>query len=187
LILFFALPVICTAYQERLVLSMEEGKCSLRVEADDESRMLRLRVQPSYPECYATKESMQKILKEVFSKTDLSKLEGIYTSLSLGRLIDYPWLCEHLAASAYKDPQWNKINGKPVSMDLYRYVSSVLMNKEVTAQFEETFGDSGYRIKAVTIEKVLVGGFRDVPLYRGKIIPGKVPFDAVVWFRLEKK
>jgi len=36
-------------------------------------------------------------------------------------------------------------------------------------------------------EKVLVGRFRDVPLYRGKDLPGKVPFDAMVWFNLEKR
>ncbi len=59
--------------------------------------------------------------------------------------------------------------------------------REVTTQFEEAFGDGGYRIRMVTIEKILVGGFRDVPLYQGKIFPGKVPFDAVVWLRLEKK
>jgi hypothetical protein len=34
---------------------------------------------------------------------------------------------------------------------------------------------------------VLVGRFRDVPLYQGRMSPGKVPFDAMVWLRLEKK
>ena len=46
---------------------------------------------------------------------------------------------------------------------------------------------SGYRIKAVILEKVLIGGFRDVPLYKGKMLPGKIPFDAQVWLRLEKR
>jgi hypothetical protein len=182
-----ALPATGISYQERLILSVEEGRCSLRVEADDEARILRLRVHPSYPKCYATKESMQKALKAVFSKTDPPKLEGIYTSLFLGRLIDYPWLCEYLVASAYKDPRWDKNKGKPVSMDINKYVSTILSSKEVTAQFEDAFGDKGYRIKAVSVEKVLVGGFRDVPLHQGEMAPGKVPFDAMIWFRLEKE
>lgn len=186
LILLLALPAVCTAYQERLILSVEEGKCSLRVEVDDEARVLRLRVHPSYPECYATKESMQKVLKTVFLKTDPPKLEGIYDSLFLGRLIDYPWLCEYLAVSAYKDPRWVKNKGRPVSMDLYKYVSTILSRREVISQFEDIFGTSGYRIKAVILEKVLIGSFRDVPLYRGKMSRGKVPFDAQVWLRLEK-
>jgi hypothetical protein len=130
---------------------------------------------------------MQKVLKAVFSKADPSKLEGLYTYLFLGRLIDYPWLCEYLATSAYKDPRWDRKKGKPLSMGLYKYVSAILLSREVTAQFDETFGNSGYRIKSVTIEKVLVGGFHNVPLYQGKRVPGKVPFDAAVWYILEKK
>ena len=187
LVALFVLPAIGTAYQERLILSMEEGKCSLRVEADDEDRILRLRVYPGHPECYATKDSMQKVLKAVFSKTDPPKLEGVYHSLFLGRLIDYPWLCEYLAVSAYKDPRWDKNKGKPVSVDLYKYVSAILSRREIISQFEDAFGDSGYTIVAVTLEKVLVGRFSHIPLYEGKMFPGKVPFDAVVWLRLEKK
>jgi hypothetical protein len=37
------------------------------------------------------------------------------------------------------------------------------------------------------MEKVLVGGFGDMPLWQGKMAPGKLPYDAMVWFRLEKK
>ena len=141
---------------------------------------------PDTPECYTTKASVQKVLKAVFSKTD-PKLERVYTSLFLGRLIDYPWLCEYLAVYAYKDPQWNKDKGKPMSMDLYKYVSAILSKKEIISQFEDASGDGGYTIMAVTLEKVLVGHFSDVPLYQGKMLPGKVPFDAVVWLRLEKR
>ncbi len=186
-ILLLAQPAVGIPYQERLILSMNAGECSLRVEADDQDHILRLRVRPGDPGCHATKDAMQTILKAVFSKTGPPKLEGTYTTLFLGRLIDYPWLCEYLAVSAYNDPRWDRKKGKPVSADTYKYVSAVLSSKEVTTQFEEAFGDSGYRIKAVSIEKVLVGHFRDIPLYKGEMLPGKVPFDAQVWLRLEKK
>ncbi len=185
--LILAFPALCTAYQQRLVLSMEEGGCSLSMEADDQARVLRLRVHPSHPACHATKDSVQKILRAVFSPADPPKLEGVYTSLYLGRLIDYPWLCEYLAVTAYNDPRWNRKKGKPVSMDLYKYVTSILSSRDVLSQFEEAFGDSGYTVRAVTIEKVLVGRLSDVPLYQGKALPGKVPFDAMVWLRLEKR
>jgi hypothetical protein len=36
------------------------------------------------------------------------------------------------------------------------------------------------------VEKVLVGGLREVPLYQGAMKPGLVPYDAIVWLRLEK-
>jgi hypothetical protein len=43
-------------------------------------------------------------------------------------------------------------------------------------------------VVSTTVEKVLVGGFGDMPLWRqGKMAPGKLPYDAMVWFRLEKK
>lgn len=185
--LMLGLPAAGTAYQPRMVLSVEEGDCSLRVEADDPSRMLRIRVHPEYPRCHATKESVQRLLRAVFSSAAPPKLQGVYTSLYLGRLIDYPWLCEHLALTAYNDSRWDRKRGKPVSMDLHRYVSAVLSNREVLSQFEEAFGDSGYAVTAVSVEKVLVGRLRDVPRYQGGVKPGKVPFDAMVWFRLEKK
>lgn len=187
LMLLLAIPVAGSAYQERLILSMVDGNCSLRVEADEEEQILRLRVHPGPPRCYATKDTMQTTLKSVFSKNDPSKLAEPYTSLFLGRLHDYPWLCEYVATTAYKDPLWNRKRGKPVSMDLYKYVRAILLNKEVTSQFEETFGNSGYKIVSVTLEKVCVGRFSDLPLYKGKMLPGKVPVDAVVWFRLGKK
>jgi hypothetical protein len=44
----------------------------------------------------------------------------------------------------------------------------------------------GYRIICVSVEKVLVGGFGEVPHYRGEMAPGLVPYDAMVWFRFEK-
>ena len=187
LIIFFVLPTVCPAHEERLIFSLEEGICSLRLEADDRDRILRFRVHPGHPECYATRDGMQKVLMAVFSKTDLPKLEGVYTSLFLGRLIDYPWLCEYLAVSAYKDVRWDKKKGKPVSVDLYKYISAILSTREVISQFEDAFGDSGYTIRAITLEKVCVGRFSDVPLYQGKMRPGKIPFDALVWFRLKKR
>lgn len=187
LIFFLALPAVSLSYQERLIYAEEEGLCSLRVEADDRDRILRLRVHPGHPECYATRDSMQSTLRAVFSKTDPPKLEGVYHSLFLGRLIDYPWLCEYLAVTAYKDPRWDRKKGKPVSTDLYKYVSAILSRREVLSQFEDAFEDSGYTIRAVTLEKVCVGRFSDLPRYEGKILPGKIPLDAVVWFRLEKR
>jgi|WetSurMetagenome_2_1015567.scaffolds.fasta_scaffold244772_2 hypothetical protein len=187
LIQFLVLPGTLLAYQERLILSLEAGKCVLRVEADDESRVLRLRVHPEDSDCGITKILMQTILRAAFSKTDPPKLEGTYSSLYLGRLIDYPWLSEYLALTASQDPRWDKKRGQPVSIDINKYVSIILSRKEAAGQIEEAFGDTGYRVSSVSVEKVLVGGFRNVPHYRGEMATGQVPFDAQVWFKLEKK
>jgi hypothetical protein len=45
---------------------------------------------------------------------------------------------------------------------------------------------AGYRVRSATVEKVLV---RDLPEVAGEGDParrGKVPFDAMTWFRLER-
>ena len=170
-----------------MIFSMETGKCSLRVEADDQSHTLRLRVHPEAPDCGVTKGAVQTALKEAFSKTAPPTLEGTYSSLFIGRLIDFPWLSHYLATTAHKDKGWDHNKGRPLSADINRYVAAILSKKEVTAQIEETFGDTGYRIVSARVEKILVGRFRDVPLYQGEMLPGKVPYDCMVWFRLEKR
>lgn len=187
IILVLALPAVVAPHQERVILSMEAGTCLLRVEADDESHTLRLRVQPEYPACHVSKDAMQSVLRGAFSRTDPPRLEGTYSSLYIGRLIDFPWLSQYLAAEAYKDEGWNRERGKPVSMDINKYVGALLSRKEVAAKLEETFGNSGYSILSAIVEKVLVGGFRDVPLYQGEMATGRVPYDAQVWFMLEKR
>jgi hypothetical protein len=187
LLLCLSVPALVGSYQERLILSMEAGDCSLRVEADDQSHALRLRVHPEQPDCGITKEAVQSVLKAAFSKTASSNVEETYSSLFIGRLIDFPWLSQYLAATAYKDKGWNRTRGKPLSVGINKYVAAILSRPEVTSQLEETFGDSGYRIASVSVEKVLVGPFRDVPLYQGEMLPGKVPYDCMVWFRLEKR
>jgi len=186
LALVLLMVVSVASYQQRVIFSMEAGKCSLTVEVDDESRTVRLRVHPESEDCHIEKESMLSVLKEAFSKTDPPKLEGTYSSLYIGRLIAYPWLSQYLAATTYKDPAWDRKRGKPVILGVNKYVSNTLSRKEVAAEVEKALEASGYRVIAVTVEKVLVGDFHHVPLYQGKMAPGKVPLDAIVWFRLEK-
>jgi hypothetical protein len=71
-------------------------------------------------------------------------------------------------------------------LDINKYVSQLLFRKELMAQIEMVFEKGGYRVVGVTVEKVLVGGFREVPLHQGELAPGRVPYDAQVWFRLER-
>ena len=171
-------------YKAWILASQQVGECTISIEADDESA-LRVRVQPGHPQCYATNESLLDLLSTEFSRVGGS--EEVYTSVSLGRIIDYPWLSEYIATSAYTDPQWQRNRGKPRSRDTYGYVSKILLRSPFAAQLNEVLARKGYFIHAVTVEKVLIGTFRDVPLYAGKAGVGKVPYDAVVWLRLRKK
>jgi hypothetical protein len=91
-----------------------------------------------------------------------------------------------LAVTAYEDKKWNAKKGKPVSIDINAYVARILFNHQLLAEIEAALAQAGYSIVGVTVEKVLVSAFHEVPLYQGEMKPGKVPFDAQVWFRLEK-
>ena len=187
LILVFSLSGTIASSQELVIVSSKAGECDLTVESNEKWHTLRLRAHhPKYKGCHIDKDSMVSVLGAAFSKNDSPKLDGSYSSLSIGRLIDYPWLSQYLATTAYRDHRWDSKKGKPAAMDINKFVSQVLFRKELMVQIETVFEKSGYRVVGVTVEKVLVGGFREVPFYQGKVRPGRVPYDAQVWFRLER-
>ena len=173
--------------QEKVITSSKVGECSLTVEANVRWHTLRLRAHhPEGRNCLVDRDSMLSVLSKAFSQTGLLKSEGGFTSLSIGRLIDYPWLSQYLAVTAHKDRKWNAKKGKPVALDANRYVSGVLSQKEVLAQIETIVAKSGYRVEGVSVEKVLVGRLGEVPQYSGDMAAGLFPYDAQVWFRLGK-
>jgi len=187
LILVFSLSGTIASSQERVIVSSKVGECVLTVESNENQHTLRLRAHhPKYKGCHIDKDSMVSVLTAAFSKNDSPKLEGSYSSLFIGRLIDYPWLSQCLAITAYRDQGWDSKKGKPVAMNINKYVSQLLFRKEWMAQIETAFEKGGYRVVGVAVEKVLVGSFREVPFYQGEMHPGRVPYDAQVWFRLER-
>ncbi len=174
--------------QENVIVSLKAGECLLTVESNAKWHTLRLRAHhPKYKGCQITREEMLLALEEAFLRTDPPNLEGTYSSLSIGRLIDYPWLSQYLATTAYQDSGWDSRRGKPAVMDMNKYVANVLSGEELRTQIESPFLKGGYKVIGVMVEKVLIGSFREVPLFQGEMVPGRVPYDAQVWIRLEKK
>jgi hypothetical protein len=186
-LLLFPLGGTSASSRDLAIVSANVGECVLTVEANDQWHTLRLRAHhPEGRGCHIDKDSTVSVLTSAFSKTDTPKLEGSYSSLSFGRIIDFPWLSQYLAIAAYRDKGWDAKRGKPVAMDINRYVAQLLSRKELLADIEPACAQGGYRITSVSVEKVLVGGFREVPLYQGDMKPGLFPYDAIVWLRLEK-
>jgi hypothetical protein len=185
--LVFSFSGTVASSQERVIAISKAGECDLSVEANDAWHTLRLRaLHPQYKRCRVDEASVTRILSSAFSGGDPAKPAGSYSSLSIGRLIDYPWLSQYLAITARRDAGWNPKKGKPRGMDINKYVSRLLSKEGLPARIETILEKGGYRIAGVTVEKVLVGGLREVPLYRGEMHPGRVPYDAQVWFRLER-
>jgi hypothetical protein len=187
LLLVFSLTGTIASSQERVIVSSKVGECDLTVESNENQHTLRLRAHhPNYKGCHIDKDSMVSVLTAAFSKNDSPKIEGTYSSLFIGRLIDYPWLSQDLATTAIRDRGWDSKKGKPAAMDINKYLSQLLFRKEWMAEIETVFEKGGYRVVGVAVEKVLVGGFREVPFYQGEMYSGRVPYDAQVWFRLKR-
>jgi hypothetical protein len=183
-LLFAAFTV--AAEPAQTVFSAQAGDCTLSLEASPQWQSLRLRVQhPQYKNCPIAQQDVQAMLTLALAKLAEPGVAANYASLSLGRLIDYPWLSAYLAETAMADRKWNKKQGKPVSGDINRYVARVLSDGEVVKQFRQPFDAYGYKVTGAGVEKVLVGGLENVPYYQGKKRHGRIPFDAQVWLLLQ--
>jgi hypothetical protein len=170
-----------------VVASIIAGECQLSVEASDNWPALRLRAgHPEHRPCLIDKASVTRVLSEAFAKPPPELTSRVFTSLAFGRLIDYPWLAQFLALRAVRDPGWDAAAGKPVKVHINRYVADVLSSPEIVLEIEAALREQRYRIGGVSVEKVLVGGFENVPQLEGLRRKGKIPFDAQVWFRLER-
>ncbi|MDD5036167.1 MAG: hypothetical protein PHE55_15565 [Methylococcaceae bacterium] len=186
--LLLFLPSPAAQSQDKLIFSSNAGECALSVESNEPWHTLRLRAHhPSGKNCLIGQDAMASALDTALSKTGASGTGEKFGSLSIGRLIDYPWLSQALALAARNDSGWDMKRGKPRRLGFNGYVSKILSGKTMTAAFDAVLMKSGYRIQSASVEKVLVGRFRDVPLYRDNGAPGLVPYDAQVWFRLESR
>jgi hypothetical protein len=172
---------------EEVIASIPSGECTLGLEAAENWPTLRLRAgHPNYRPCFIDKAAVIQVLSEAFAKPHPELASRVFTSLAIGRLIDYPWLVQFLALRAARDPGWDAAAGKPVKVHINRYVSDVLSSPEIVLELEAPLREQRYRIVGVTVEKVLVGGVENVPQLEGPRRKGKIPFDAQVWFRLER-
>lgn len=175
------------AVGEAVVASIPAGECTLSLEVAENWPTLRLRAgHPNHRACFIEKAAAIQVLTQAFSNPHSILIAREFTSLALGRLIDYPWLVQFLARRAAQDPQWDAAAGKPRRVHVNRYVADVLSSPEIVREIEAPLRRPGYRITGVSVEKVLVGGFENVPQREGPERRGKIPFDAQVWFRLER-
>jgi hypothetical protein len=173
--------------REAVIISAPAGACTLSLEADEEWQTLRLRAHhPRHQPCDIDQESVLSLLAAAFAKTGPPALRGEYASLFIGRLIDYPWLSHYLAETAYRDKRWNRKKGRPIKTEINAYVARLLFKGDLLKPIQAELGKHGYRIAGVSVEKVLVGGASDLPGPDRKNLAGRIPFDAQVWFRLQK-
>lgn len=171
--------------EDRVIADAAAGECILRVEAAENWPALRLRaLHPRGEPCAAGQETVVRLLEQAFARLDSVAPGREFTSISFGRLIDYPWMVRFLAESAASDRNWDAVSGKPKAVHENRYVADVLARREIAGPLEAPLRRHGYRIAGASVEKVLIGGVDNVPGWDGPLRSARIPFDAQTWFRL---
>jgi hypothetical protein len=174
--------------EERVIASLPAGQCTVRVEARDAWDSLRVRAHHATSgACFIDAEVLTALLTETFSATNPAVASRVFRALDLGRLIDYPWLSQYLATRAAKDRAWDLARGQPIGIDLNRFVANLLSSREILRGIEAPLAQQGYVVTRASVEKVLVGGFTQVPLLAEPPPTGRIPFDAILWLRLQKR
>jgi hypothetical protein len=170
-----------------LLASLPVGDCALRVEMrTQEPNVLLVRAShPHYAGCQIDEASLRGALGQALSNPVAQQAR--YSSVFLGRLVDYPWLSTYLARAAAADPAWSPRAGKPARGDVNGYVGALLSRPVVTDRIQPPLEAGGYRIAGASVEKVLISPARELPGLGEPPVAGRLPFDAMFWLRLQPR
>lgn len=105
------------------------------------------------------------------------------SSLSLGRVVIYPWLSRYIADSALGRPDWAARISKAKPIDREKLAAAVLLDPALLRRLSIPFEGTPYRVLSVSFEKMLFGR-ADEFSSNGKAGAVMVPFDAQLWLRL---
>lgn len=150
----------------------------------------------AFMECPVSEERYQQVIKQWLDTR--TKAQAAPRSLGLGRAIDLPWISRYLAQAALASPAWDTRRGHGKQGNDNAVVGALLSAPEFLARLQAPFDGSGYRVKAVPVEKVLVGPAEtyfapDTPtdtsptVGKGQRSRLRVPFDAQLWLILQRE
>jgi len=151
-------------------------ECAVTLEARDEAPRRILRLRPACPIGYSsTHAALRALLAHSGSEPQ--------ARLSLGRIVEYPWLSSLLAREASSSRHWDAAAGRPVKGHENQWVARMLRAMpEFTALFDS------WQIEGVSVEKVLIKPAAQLPLAAGAPLPpnARLPYDAIVWVTLKR-
>jgi hypothetical protein len=133
--------------------------------------------------CTLTQTQLRDLVAAFLKAPENQQVE--YSSISLGRLVDHPWLSRYLARHALTYAGWDKVKGRPRSGYINRLVGDILSAPEVISQIQESFAGSGYTVVGASVEKVLVTRANEID-WLDIDEPVLVPYDALTHFILKK-
>ena len=175
--------------QNEIILSqMKVGECSMALQANLKWKTITLQArQPDLKNCKMNRANLISLIKEAVAKNKLLFRSHEFTSIFIGRAVEFPWLSSFLSEQAFKDSLWNRIKGHPKKQNVNRYVETILYRHPVISQLDSVMQKVGYRISGVSVEKVLVGRYQNLIDFNGPKFKGGLPFDAQVYLILKKE
>ncbi len=167
-----------------MVTADPDIQCKPVVEAQPDQGWFRVRPhENAFIHCTLTRETLTRQVQEFLSGADIG-VNG-FQSLSLGRLVDHPWLSRYLAEQALADGNWDAVRGMPRNGDINGFVRSTLTTPAALALLQSVFEGTGYTVTGVSVEKVLVLPANSMPWLETSHTE-LVPFDALTFVRLER-
>ena len=162
--------------------------CSPTHEIREGGAELRIRTDGCALSLAETGAAIEALLTEAWGG---KRMPGDRASLELGRMVSYPWLSKALAEGAMKSPVWDGKRGRGRRGSNESAVASIVDTRRLLAPLAPVFARFGAKARASSVEKVLVGKADEVetlaPLVGQKLADGKkLPYDAILWLRLEK-
>ena len=171
---------------EAVIASVPSGECTLSLEAAENWPTLRLRAgHPEHRPCFIDKESMVRVLSQAFAEPPLNWLHGYSPRLrSAGSSItpgsSNSWHCAPRATRDGMSPRGNRSRSTSTA------TWPMFFHPRRSSWKSRPLCANSATGSPVSVEKVLVGSFENVPQLEGPRRKGKIPFDAQVWFRLER-
>ena len=150
-------------------------ECAVTLEAREETPRRILRLRPACPIGYSSTHAALRAL--------LAHADATEARVSLGRIVEYPWLSSLLAREASVARGWDAATGRPVKGHENQWVARMLQAMpEFTALFDS------WQIEGVSVEKVLIKPAAQLPLAAGAPLPpnARLPYDAIVWVTLRR-
>lgn len=135
-------------------------------------------------------ESSRALTELLLEKYPGGRMTDARATLEIGRIAYHPWLSKGLAEAGLRSPVWDADRGRGLSGGDNAAVASMIDARKLLQAWQPVFMRFGARARAGSVEKVLVGkvGKTDelAPLAKHAAAAGKkLPFDAILWIRLE--
>ena len=150
-------------------------ECAVTLEAREEPPRRILRMRPSCPIGHSSTHAALRAL--------LAHADATEARVSLGRIVEYPWLSSLLAREASVARGWDAAAGRPAKGHENQWVAQMLRAMpEFTALFDK------WQIAGVSVEKVLIKPASQLPLAAGAPVPAhaRLPYDAILFVTLQR-